>query len=706
MFAEITKRRLAVGVTAVAAVVGALFVAIPSADASPAVVVTPTFPATTSVGQTGLAASLAVTNNSTSPDDTANITLSTIAVVPSCGSATFVGNANCPSASADPGVFRVSAGTGDAASACAGTTFTVKTTDTTTGRVAFTASSAVVLGQNATCTIDFTVDVLKFPVHPLSTSDANTATTEQFAYVAGTNTLNHPVAGTGSTSTVVAKAAPSITTTASAGITIGGSVTDQARLSNGASPTGTITFALYGPNDPTCRQTAAFTATNNVGRGNATYTSAAFTPAPPGTYNWVATYNGDGGNATFTEPCGSTNESVSVNQFAPSLTTQASAGVVVGADVTDTATLSGGGAGGLAPTGTITFTAYGPDDPTCAGTVAFTSTVTVSSGNGSYTSAAFGTPSAGTYTWAASYSGDTNNADAVDGCGATNESVTVAKAIPSVTSQASVPEAGQIADSATVTGGFTPTGTVTFTAYGPGDPTCAKAAAFTTTVPLGSGGQESSGAFTVTKAGTYVWVAHYDGDANNNASADACGQAAETVTIPMIVTTTGLPDATIGVAYKQKLAASGGKKSYHWSVVSGSLPAGLKLSAGGALTGKATSPGVSQFVIQLTDSSKPANVVTRALSITVEPMTVATTSLPGGLVGKAYKAKLAFSGGFGTHKWTVVSGALPPGLKLSAAGALSGKPTTAGSYTITVQVVDSAKPAHNVAQQTLTITVN
>ena len=106
-----------------------------------------------------------------------------------------------------------------------------------------------------------------------------------------------------------------------------------------------------------------FTTSNNVTRGNATYTSAAFTPALPGTYNWVATYNGDGNNAAFTEPCGSTNESVTVNQFAPTLTTQASAGVVVGGDMTDTATLSGGG---LTPTGTITFTAYGPGDPTCA----------------------------------------------------------------------------------------------------------------------------------------------------------------------------------------------------------------------------------------------------------------------------------------------------------------------------------------------------
>ena len=56
------------------------------------------------------------------------------------------------------------------------------------------------------------------------------------------------------------------------------------------------------------------------------------------------------------------------------LTTQASPSVVLGGTISDTATLSGG----TAPTGTITFRLYGPDDATCTGAVIFTSTVPVS----------------------------------------------------------------------------------------------------------------------------------------------------------------------------------------------------------------------------------------------------------------------------------------------------------------------------------------
>ncbi len=62
----------------------------------------------------------------------------------------------------------------------------------------------------------------------------------------------------------------------------------------------------------------------------------------------------------------------------------------MGGNISDTATV----AGGVNPTGTMTFTAYGPNDPTCVGTPAFSSTTTVT-GNGAYPSASFTTALAG-----------------------------------------------------------------------------------------------------------------------------------------------------------------------------------------------------------------------------------------------------------------------------------------------------------------------
>jgi len=102
------------------------------------------------------------------------------------------------------------------------------------------------------------------------------------------------------------------------------------------------------------------------------------------------------------------------------LTTQASAAVQLGGFIHDTATLSGG----VAPTGTITFQSFGPNDATCTAAAAFTSTVTVA-GNGSYVSANFTPSVAGTYRWIATYSGDANNVASATACNDANESVTV-----------------------------------------------------------------------------------------------------------------------------------------------------------------------------------------------------------------------------------------------------------------------------------------
>ncbi len=72
---------------------------------------------------------------------------------------------------------------------------------------------------------------------------------------------------------------------------------------------------------------------------------------------------------------------------------------------------------------------------------------------------------------------------------------------------------------------------------------------------------------------------------------------------------------------------------------------------------------------------------------------VRTTSLPAGKVRAAYTRTLAAAGGASPYTWAVSSGTLPPGLKLSARGVLSGKPTKAGTWTFTVKVTDEAGQA-------------
>src|ERR1700744_1110138 len=54
-------------------------------------------------------------------------------------------------------------------------------------------------------------------------------------------------------------------------------------------------------------------------------------------------------------------------------------------------------------------------------------------------------------------------------------------------------------------------------------------------------------------------------------------------------------------------------------------------------------------------------------SVAPIPLTVTTSSLPGGTVTISYSATLGASGGTGTgHQWTVTTGTLPAGLSLAS----------------------------------------
>jgi YVTN family beta-propeller protein len=206
----------------------------------------------------------------------------------------------------------------------------------------------------------------------------------------------------------------------------------------------------------------------------------------------------------------------------PTISTVASAGGVVGTAVNDVATLTGGSG----PTGSVTFRLY--SDAACT-TQVFTSTNPVVGGT-TATSGSFAPSAPGTYYWTAVYSGDTNNDGATSPCGAPNESVTITKATPGISTQASPGNlvGAPVRDVATLSGGASPTGTVTFRLYS--DATCATQV-LTSTNPVIAGATATSDWFTPTSPGTYRWTAVYSGDANNNSATSPCNAPNESVTM-------------------------------------------------------------------------------------------------------------------------------------------------------------------------------
>jgi hypothetical protein len=233
--------------------------------------------------------------------------------------------------------------------------------------------------------------------------------------------------------------------------------------------------------------------------------------------------------------------------LAPTLPTTPSAGGAIGTVLNDTATVTGGSN----PTGTVLFNLYGPNDTTCAGTAIYTQTVTLSGGSAT-TSPGFTTVAAGTYEWTAHYSGDGANLPADSLCGA--EEVIIAKSSPTLptTPSAGGPIGTVLNDTATVTGGSSPTGSIDFKLYGPNDDTCAGTVIYSQTVTLSGGSATTSPGFTTVAAGTYQWTAHYGGDANNNAADSTCGNEAV-----VIGKNTPAPHSTPVVQIKDTITVTG-----------------------------------------------------------------------------------------------------------------------------------------------------
>ncbi len=159
----------------------------------------------------------------------------------------------------------------------------------------------------------------------------------------------------------------------------------------------------------------------------------------------------------------------------------------------------------------------------------------------------------------------------------------------------------------------------------------------------------------------------------------------------LVVTTRSLSGAAINVAFTAHLQATGGTTPYRWALMSGVLPAGLAMSADGTVSGTPTGAGAFSFVVQVTDSSVPAQTATASVSIEVTAA-LALSSMPAppaGDLGQPYSFTFLATGGRPPYTFSA-KGAPPAGLTLSSAGVLSGTPTEAGRVVFNVQVDDSS----------------
>ncbi len=219
---------------------------------------------------------------------------------------------------------------------------------------------------------------------------------------------------------------------------------------------------------------------------------------------------------------------------------------------------------------------------------------------------------------------------------------------------------------------------------------------------LGTGGNlagtpTASGTFNFTVTGT---------DANGQTGSRAYTLI---VAVPVLtMTPPTLPSGTVGVAYSQAFAATGGQAPYSFAVTAGALPGGLTLATGGTLSGTPTTAGSFNFTVTATDSTGgTAATVSQAYTmgiINAPPVSVDDTAtvLAGQSVTIAVTANdtsIAPITGISIVTAPAQGTAVVSGLNIVYTAPTTAPPTVSFTYLAT-------GPGGNSAPATVTVTVN
>ncbi|MEY4607243.1 MAG: hypothetical protein RLY45_2003 [Actinomycetota bacterium] len=129
-----------------------------------------------------------------------------------------------------------------------------------------------------------------------------------------------------------------------------------------------------------------------------------------------------------------------------------------------------------------------------------------------------------------------------------------------------------------------------------------------------------------------------------------------TAPAPVAVSTSSLPNATVGSPYSTTLTATGGSGTYGWSLSAGTLPTGLTLSSAGVLSGTPTTSGTSTFSVTAVDTAPGATgSSSKQLTLTVNaspyPGSFAKSSPKNGATGVKTAVSLSWGAASGATRY-------------------------------------------------------
>jgi hypothetical protein len=163
-----------------------------------------------------------------------------------------------------------------------------------------------------------------------------------------------------------------------------------------------------------------------------------------------------------------------------------------------------------------------------------------------------------------------------------------------------------------------------------------------------------------------------------------------TIKSRVLVTTESLSAATSGVPYSVTLTAEG-PTPLTWTVLQGAIPDGLTLTPEGVLSGTPTTVAPASFVVKATHADGRSDTKSLTLNV-LAPLVVTPPTVPSAEVDRPFSLAPAATGGMTPYTWALAEGSvLPTGLAITdgATGVISGTPTAAGTFPVTLNLTDA-----------------
>jgi DNA-binding beta-propeller fold protein YncE len=157
---------------------------------------------------------------------------------------------------------------------------------------------------------------------------------------------------------------------------------------------------------------------------------------------------------------------------------------------------------------------------------------------------------------------------------------------------------------------------------------------------------------------------------------------------PLVISTTSIPSGKAGERYSFYFSSFGGVSPYNYSIISGSLPDGLRLnSSTGEIVGTPTKTGTYTFTIRVTDALGYTDDKSFTMNIY---FTTSDIYFPVGMINEYYSFTIPTpKGATPPCSFTLISGSLPKGITMTYDGLVSGTPTEVGAFYFGVKIVDA-----------------